>query len=220
MINAQLPPPPRSSAPTWCCARSRRSCPAPRASTPTRRLAARHAHQQLSPSSLPLRATSHRGRNARPTAPREGHQEHLRTSWRRSRRRHLPLRAAHHLRVGAAGGFNFLHKTGAALSSQELASTPPASCPARQRPSSPPFTSFIQRRRRSRSCSTARRRATLGVPINDAFAALSAVLGGSYVNDFNRFGRLYRVFVQSDARSASGPRTSDRSTCGARRPAT
>jgi HAE1 family hydrophobic/amphiphilic exporter-1 len=40
---------------------------------------------------------------------------------------------------------------------------------------------------------------TLGVPINEVFQALSAVLGGTYVNDFNRFGRLFRVYVQADA---------------------
>jgi HAE1 family hydrophobic/amphiphilic exporter-1 len=40
---------------------------------------------------------------------------------------------------------------------------------------------------------------TLGVPVNDAFQAMSSALGGTYVNDFNRFGRLYRVYVQADA---------------------
>jgi HAE1 family hydrophobic/amphiphilic exporter-1 len=40
---------------------------------------------------------------------------------------------------------------------------------------------------------------TLGVPVNEVFQALSAVLGGSYVNDFNRFGRLYRVYAQAEA---------------------
>jgi HAE1 family hydrophobic/amphiphilic exporter-1 len=39
----------------------------------------------------------------------------------------------------------------------------------------------------------------LGVPIDQAFQALSASLGGSYVNDFNRFGRLFRVYVQAEA---------------------
>jgi HAE1 family hydrophobic/amphiphilic exporter-1 len=39
----------------------------------------------------------------------------------------------------------------------------------------------------------------LGVPINDVFQAMSASLGSAYVNDFNRFGRLYRVYVQADA---------------------
>ena len=40
---------------------------------------------------------------------------------------------------------------------------------------------------------------TLGVPVNEAFQAMSAAMGGSYVNDFNRFGRLYRVYVQAEA---------------------
>ena len=39
----------------------------------------------------------------------------------------------------------------------------------------------------------------LGVPINEVFQAMSAAVGGSYVNDFNRFGRLYRVYVQAEA---------------------
>ncbi len=39
----------------------------------------------------------------------------------------------------------------------------------------------------------------LGVPINDVFQAMSAALGSAYVNDFNRFGRLYRVYVQADS---------------------
>ena len=40
---------------------------------------------------------------------------------------------------------------------------------------------------------------TLGVPVNEVFQALSTAMGGTYVNDFNRFGRLYRVYVQSEA---------------------
>ena len=39
----------------------------------------------------------------------------------------------------------------------------------------------------------------LGVPVNEVFQAMSAALGGSYVNDFNRFGRLFRVYVQAEA---------------------
>jgi HAE1 family hydrophobic/amphiphilic exporter-1 len=46
---------------------------------------------------------------------------------------------------------------------------------------------------------------SLGVPINEVFNALSAVMGGAYVNDFNRFGRLYRVYVQADAEYRRGP---------------
>ena len=40
---------------------------------------------------------------------------------------------------------------------------------------------------------------TLGIPINDVFQGMSSAMGGTYVNDFNRFGRLYRVYVQADA---------------------
>jgi hydrophobic/amphiphilic exporter-1 (mainly G- bacteria), HAE1 family len=39
----------------------------------------------------------------------------------------------------------------------------------------------------------------LGVPIGDVFSALQATLGGAYVNDFNRFGRVWQVNVQGDA---------------------
>jgi len=46
---------------------------------------------------------------------------------------------------------------------------------------------------------------TLGVPVNEAFQAMSASLGGAYVNDFNRFGRLYRVYVQADAAARLKP---------------
>ena len=46
---------------------------------------------------------------------------------------------------------------------------------------------------------------TLGVPINDVFAALSASMGGAYVNDFNRFGRLYRVYVQAEPQFRQQP---------------
>jgi hydrophobic/amphiphilic exporter-1 (mainly G- bacteria), HAE1 family len=45
----------------------------------------------------------------------------------------------------------------------------------------------------------------LGVPINEVFQAMSAVLGGSYVNDFNRFGRLFRVYVQADSEQRRRP---------------
>jgi HAE1 family hydrophobic/amphiphilic exporter-1 len=39
----------------------------------------------------------------------------------------------------------------------------------------------------------------LGVPIDQAFQALASSLGGTYVNDFNRFGRLFRVYVQAES---------------------
>jgi hydrophobic/amphiphilic exporter-1 (mainly G- bacteria), HAE1 family len=39
----------------------------------------------------------------------------------------------------------------------------------------------------------------LGVPVSKVTEALGAFLGGTYVNDFNRFGRQYKVFLQGEA---------------------
>ncbi len=38
----------------------------------------------------------------------------------------------------------------------------------------------------------------LGVPLADINTSIGAFLGGAYVNDFNRFGRLYKVYVQAE----------------------
>ena len=40
---------------------------------------------------------------------------------------------------------------------------------------------------------------SLGVPVNELFDALQATMGSLYVNDFNKFGRTYRVLLQADA---------------------
>ena len=36
-----------------------------------------------------------------------------------------------------------------------------------------------------------------GVALNDLYTTISAFLGGAYVNDFNRFGRLYKAYIQA-----------------------
>jgi HAE1 family hydrophobic/amphiphilic exporter-1 len=38
----------------------------------------------------------------------------------------------------------------------------------------------------------------LGVSINDVYIALQTLLGGYYVNQFNRFGRVWKVFVEAE----------------------
>ncbi len=38
-----------------------------------------------------------------------------------------------------------------------------------------------------------------GVPVASIYDALQTLLGGSFVNQFNRFGRQWRVFMQADA---------------------
>jgi hydrophobe/amphiphile efflux-1 (HAE1) family protein len=39
----------------------------------------------------------------------------------------------------------------------------------------------------------------LGVPVQDVFEALTSTMAALYVNDFNKFGRTYRVQMQADA---------------------
>lgn len=38
----------------------------------------------------------------------------------------------------------------------------------------------------------------LGVSLNDLYKTIGAFLGGSYVNDFTRFGRLYKTYIQAE----------------------
>jgi len=38
----------------------------------------------------------------------------------------------------------------------------------------------------------------LGIPLDDLNSTVGAFLGGAYVNDFNRFGRLYKVYIQAE----------------------
>jgi len=40
---------------------------------------------------------------------------------------------------------------------------------------------------------------SLGVPVSELFATLQAQLGSSYVNDFNLFGKNYKVMLQADS---------------------
>jgi HAE1 family hydrophobic/amphiphilic exporter-1 len=47
---------------------------------------------------------------------------------------------------------------------------------------------------------------TLGVPVDSVFATLQAYLSGLYVNDFVRFGRVYKVFLQAEPQFTSNPK--------------
>jgi HAE1 family hydrophobic/amphiphilic exporter-1 len=46
---------------------------------------------------------------------------------------------------------------------------------------------------------------TLGVPVDSVFQTLQAYLSGLYVNDFVRFGRVYKVFLQAEPEFTSKP---------------
>src|SRR4029079_13622050 len=103
---------------------------------------------------------------------------------------------------GAASGFNFLiqDRTGS-MSVEELGEqTRNFITAGRQRPElGTLFTSFDPNYPQIKVTLDREKARTLGVPVNDVFQSMSSFLGGAFVNDFNRFGRLYRVYVQADA---------------------
>ena len=103
---------------------------------------------------------------------------------------------------GAASGFNFLlqDRSGSLTIAQLGEQTQKFIAAARQRPElGTVFTSFDPNYPQVKVELDREKARTLGVPVNEVFLALSTTLGGSYVNDFNRFGRLYRVYAQADA---------------------
>jgi HAE1 family hydrophobic/amphiphilic exporter-1 len=103
---------------------------------------------------------------------------------------------------GASAGFNFmLQDRSGSLKVEQLGEVSRQFMEAaRKRPEiGNIFTSFDPRYPQVKVELDREKARKLGVPVNEAFQALASSLGGSYVNDFNRFGRLYRVYVQSEA---------------------
>ena len=103
---------------------------------------------------------------------------------------------------GASAGFKFLlQDRSGTLSVEELgAQARSFMAAARERPElATVFTSFDPEYPQVKVDLDREKARSLGVPIDEVFQAMSAALGGSYVNDFNRFGRLYRVYVQAEA---------------------
>jgi hydrophobic/amphiphilic exporter-1 (mainly G- bacteria), HAE1 family len=103
---------------------------------------------------------------------------------------------------GASSGFKFLlqDRSGTLTVEQLGAEAGKFLAEARQRPElGNVFTSFDPNYPQVKVELDREKARKLGVPINEVFQAMSAAVGGSYVNDFNRFGRLYRVYVQAEA---------------------
>src|ERR1700761_1367546 len=44
-----------------------------------------------------------------------------------------------------------------------------------------------------------------GIPLSNIFSTLQAYLGSTYINDFNKFGRTFRVYAQADAQFRAHP---------------
>jgi multidrug efflux pump subunit AcrB len=105
---------------------------------------------------------------------------------------------------GAASGFNFLiqDRTGSMTVDQLGDFSRNFIAAARQRPElGNVFTSFDPNYPQVKVELDREKARTLGVPVNEVFQAMSTAMGGAFVNDFNRFGRLYRVYVQAEAES-------------------
>ena len=109
---------------------------------------------------------------------------------------------------GAAGGFTvYLQDRSGTLDVQDLGANGAAFLKAlAARPEvATPFTSFNPRVPQVAAEIDREKARTLGVPIDAVFSAIQATFGGAYVNDFNRFGRLYRVYVQADGEFRATP---------------
>jgi HAE1 family hydrophobic/amphiphilic exporter-1 len=109
---------------------------------------------------------------------------------------------------GASSGFNFLlQDRSGTLSVPELGQQSAAFLTAaRQRPElANLFTSFDPNYPQVKVELDREKARKLGVPVNEAFQTMASVLGGTYVNDFNRFGRLFRVYVQAEAAARREP---------------
>jgi HAE1 family hydrophobic/amphiphilic exporter-1 len=103
---------------------------------------------------------------------------------------------------GAASGFNFLlqDRSGSQTVAQLGEQTRKFIAAGRERPAlGNLFTSFDPNYPQMKVTLDREKARTLGVPVNEVFQSMSAYLGGAFVNDFNRFGRLYRVYVQAEA---------------------
>src|SRR5215831_5024764 len=103
---------------------------------------------------------------------------------------------------GAASGFNFLiQDRSGSMTVQQLGEESSKFVAAgRQRPElGTLFTSFDPNYPQVKVELDREKARTLGVPVNDVFSTMSSAMGGTFVNDFNRFGRLYRVYVQAEA---------------------
>ena len=104
------------------------------------------------------------------------------------------------LGLGASGGFEFILEDRAGHDIDSLAEvTNQVVAAASKRPElRNVFSTFRDTVPQFRVDVDRDRAEMLGVPIPDVYQALQTFLGGLYVNDFNRFGRTWRVYLQAE----------------------
>lgn len=103
--------------------------------------------------------------------------------------------------IGSFGGFSFILQDRSGHSAQELDETTKAFlAEARKRPEIALIYSTFRTDTPGYHFNVDREKAQkLGVPVSSVFNTLQAFLGGLQVNDFNRFGRTYKVVIEADA---------------------
>ena len=104
------------------------------------------------------------------------------------------------LGLSTTGGFEFMLEDRAGVDTSQLAAAAQAIVDAaRQRPEllnvNSSFRNSVPQFKVDLDIDKA---ATLGIPVTDVYNALQTFLGGLYVNDFNRFGRTWRVLMQAE----------------------
>jgi HAE1 family hydrophobic/amphiphilic exporter-1/multidrug efflux pump len=109
--------------------------------------------------------------------------------------------------IGSAGGFEFVFEDRGGSDMQKFNSTladflgeaakrPELGMVSTQYNGNIPQIEYVIDRERAK---------TLGVKISDIFSSLQMFLGGSYINDFNLFGRTYKVTAQAEAGARATP---------------
>jgi HAE1 family hydrophobic/amphiphilic exporter-1/multidrug efflux pump len=109
--------------------------------------------------------------------------------------------------IGSAGGFEFVLEDRSGGDIQKFAGVlGDFLSAANKRPElTRVFTQFNTRTPQIEFVLDRERAKTLGVSISSIFASLQTFLGGSYINDFNLFGRTYKVTAQAEAQARAVP---------------
>ncbi len=109
--------------------------------------------------------------------------------------------------IGTAGGFEFILEDRSGGDIQRFAGVlGDFLAQANKRPElTRVFTQFNTRTPQIEFVLDRERAKVLGVSISSIFASLQTFLGGNYVNDFNLFGRTYKVTAQAEASARAVP---------------
>jgi HAE1 family hydrophobic/amphiphilic exporter-1/multidrug efflux pump len=113
--------------------------------------------------------------------------------------------------IGTAGGFEFILENRGGEDIQRFATTLGEFVGEanRQPQLTRVFSQFSTRSPQIEYVLDRERAKTLGVSVSSVFSTLQSFLGGAYINDFNLFGRTYRVTAQAEASARNSPESVD-----------